>query len=147
MFFKQLIEDYDFDDIKYVFENDKYFLYSSGKYSLSDKDEENFNILKNSEAKPKKYSLEVITMRKPGVLSRAEIIDHEDEFKNIKDVELEELAAYPVDMTYSSNQRRGIQLIISVLLEHSFYIELDSDSGRKKSTEKEDSAKTKIKTK
>lgn len=133
MFFSQLIEDYNFNDVVYVFENDKYFAYSHSKYKLTDKDKENFEILKSSPAEWREYSLEVLTLRKLGLLSRAEIVDQEDEGKGIRQIEFADLSGYPVDMQYSSSARRGLHLIISILLEQTFYIELEREGTRRKS--------------
>lgn len=131
MFLKELVEDYDFEDVKFVFENDKYFLYSSERYKLTEEDEINFSKLKSSSETFKMYSLEVVSLRKSGFLSRIELIDHEDEIRGIKDVELSELASYPVDLTYSRNNRKAIQLIISLLLERTFYSHLENKQSLK----------------
>lgn len=124
MFLKELAEDYTFEDLQFVYERDKYFVYCQGRYKLTEKDKENFHKILNTTHTYKKYSLDNVTLRKPGVLSRVELIDQEDELKSITDYELDELAAFPVDMLYSSDARRGVHLLISLLLENSYYLKL-----------------------
>lgn len=131
MFFRQMIEDYTFDDLKFVYDNDRYFAYLSEQYKLTDEDKENFNLLLNSKVEYKKVSLEVLTLRKIGLFSRVYLINEDDELRSIKDFNLEELSAYPVDLAYSSDVRRSLQLIICLLLEFSYYNALDKKDKEK----------------
>lgn len=124
MFLKELAEDFTFEDLKYVYENDKFFIYCHGRYALTGKDEENFNEILNSTITYKKYSLDNVTLRKPGLLSRIEFVDQEDTEKPIQGFTLEDLASFPVDMLYSRDARRGAHLLISLLLENSYYLDL-----------------------
>ena len=135
MFFNELVEDYTFDDIKFVYENDKYFLYVKERYDLSDVDESNFNKLLDSVNHPdfskKIVSLEVLTVRKSGLLSRVELSDVEGGIREFLSLPLHEITSYPVDMYYSTDNKRALRLIISLLLEFSYYKNLDKSSKKK----------------
>lgn len=122
MYLKQLIDEYDFDDMKYFFENDKYFTYLSGKYNFSDEDEENFNKLKYNDLDYNKYSLDVLTLKKDRFLYRIYLRDKDDELEMIKNKDLEELSTYGVDVEYTQYDRKSYLLIIGILLENSYYM-------------------------
>ena len=135
MFFNELVEDYTFDDIKFVYENDKYFLYVKERYDLSDVDESNFNKLLDSVNHPdfskKIVSLEVLTVRKSGLLSRVELSVVEGGIREFLSLPLHEITSYPVDMYYSTDNKRALRFIISLLLEFSYYKNLDKSSKKK----------------
>lgn len=122
MYLKQLIDEYDFEDMKYFFENDKYFTYLSGKYNFSDEDEKNFNKLKYNDLDYNKYSLDVLTLKKDRFLYRIYLRDKDDELEMIKNKDLEELSTYGVDVEYTQYDRKSYLLIIGILLENSYYM-------------------------
>lgn len=130
MFFNELVEDYTFDDIKFVYDNDKYFLYVKERYDLSDVDESNYNRLLDSVNHPdfvnKLTSLEVITVRKSGLLSHVELNDIEGGIRDFLNLPFYEICGYPVDMYYSNDNKRALRLIISFLLEYSYYKDMDN---------------------
>jgi hypothetical protein len=125
MYLRQLVEDYNFEDVAYFYENDKYFVYLSARYKLTDEDIENFNKLKNNSLEYNKYSLDVITLRKEGLLPMVYLRDKDDELEKIKGKSLEELSTYAVDLDYSRNERKSFQLILILLLENSYYLKED----------------------
>lgn len=128
MFLKQLAEDFEFENLVHVFDNDKFFLYSAERYILTEEDRKNFEAIKNSELPYRINILEEISLRKLNTLSRVEIVDIEDLIRGISEISCEDLATYPVSSYYSKEPRKAIQLLISILLEKTFFIRLEENS-------------------
>lgn len=135
MFLKELVEDFDYQDVEYVYENDKYFMYTKDRYDLTKEDEINFDKLKTSSEEFRRYSLEVVSLKKLGLLSRIELVDSEDDRRDVSSFSMEELASFPVDLYYSSNEKRAIRLIISLLLEKTYYLNMDEKNKKKDTKE------------
>lgn len=121
MFLRQLLEDIEYDDVKYFYENDRGFTYLSGLYTFTDLDQEYFNNMKFSTGEFKKYSLDVITVKRDGLMPRVYLSDHEDELVGIRGVSYTDLSCYSVDSEYSKDTRRKYNLICFILLENTFY--------------------------
>lgn len=124
MFFKQLLEDFDYETLVDVYENDKYFMFLRSRYALTDLEKGLFEALKSADVPMRRNSLEVLALRKDGVLPRVIVIDQEDEFIRVKDmsrVTLLELAGMPVDLVLTSDEMRSIRFIIVFLLEYTYY--------------------------
>lgn len=131
MFLKQMLEDIDYDELVYFYENDSNFSYTKSKYSMGEEDKENFEAIKNSNLEYLKNSLEEITLKNSnGLMPRVYLRDAEDELKFIRGIELDFLSMYPVDREYSRNIRKSYILTCIILLENSYY--LINSGGRKR---------------
>lgn len=134
MFYRQMIEDFDFGDIVDVYENDKYFMYMRKNYALTlgDAEEIVFNELKNSDKPDLRESLEVLTLRKEGLLPRIMVLDIEDEMMGVREMkrmELSSFAGMPIDMVVSTDSEKVVRFIVVFLLEFTYFKEMD-DSER-----------------
>ena len=132
MFYRQLLEDYDFDDIVEVYEHDKYFMYLRKNYSgsLGDAEKLIFDQLKKSVEPNLRESLEVLTLRKEGLLPRIMVMDIEDELIGIRDMKRVTLAGHagmPIDLVVSSDVEKGLRFIVVFLLEFTYFKEMDEN--------------------
>lgn len=128
MFLNQMIEDFNFEDVLDIYENDRYFSYIREEYMLGEEDESVFNKFKGSSGVPKRASLEVLTLRKEGLMPRIYFIDHEDSLRGIEGESVSNLVTYPVDMLHSDMGRKAVIMIAILLLEHTYYKRIDEES-------------------
>lgn len=132
MFYRQLLEDCEFSDIVELYETDKYFLYLRKNYSetLGDTERQVFNQLKASTEPNLRESLEVLTLRKEGILPRIMVLDIEDELigvREMKRLSLDGLAGMPIDMVVSSDVEKSMRFIAVFLLEFTYFKEMDEN--------------------
>lgn len=132
MFLKQLVEDFTFDDVLEFYSYNKYFSYIRKNYSLTEEDALYFELLLRSDAPCNKFSLEVLTIEKNGLLPEVRFVDHEDESTPLKDrdIKFEDYVGCPVDMNWTENDSRGLTLITLLLLHQTYYKQLDDKSLR-----------------
>lgn len=129
MFLWQVVEDFEFGDLVDMYEHDRYFTYIKRGYELDERDELNFGrLLKGIDGRgeDRRYSLEVLTLKKDGIYPRVYLIDHEEELRGIDGYSLEDLLTFPVDMSYTKDIRERLIILIVLLLEHSHYEDLES---------------------
>lgn len=132
MFYRQLLDDYEFSDIVELYETDKYFLYLRKNYSetLGDSERQIFNRLKASTEPNLRESLEVLTLRKEGILPRIMVLDIEDELigvREMKRLSLEGHAGMPIDMVVSSDVEKSMRFVVVFLLEFTYFKEMDEN--------------------
>ena len=132
MFYRQLIEDYSFEDIVDVYEHDNYFMYLRKNYadSLGEAEEGVFSVIKGSVSPNLRESLEVLTLRKDGILPRIMVLDIEDEMIGVRDMrrlKLEDLAGMPVDMVVSKDVEKSLRFLVVFLLEFTYFKEMDEN--------------------
>lgn len=128
MFLKQMIEDFTYEDLEYYFENSKYFSYIRKGYMLTDEDKKNFELLMSLDAEFRKYSLDSLTVEKRGLYPYVRLLSHEDEIIALNDrgFGFTDVLGLPVDMHWSEDPNRAISLIIVLLLNETFYKQLES---------------------